>query len=68
MNKGISKQVQVLKTQLTEVTRQNGELVMSSEQEPQLCEPPDVEWQANELVVVQLEVDEFSELTELSRQ
>lgn len=65
MHKRISKQVQVFKTQLTEVTRQSSELVMCSEQEPQLCETADVERQTNELVVVQLEVDQLFESTKL---
>ncbi len=57
LDKRISKQVQVLQTQLAEVTGQRGQLVVRRRQEPQLGEPADVERQTNELIVVQFEVD-----------
>lgn len=65
LDERIPEQVQVLQTQLTEVTRQHSQLVMGCRQEPQLRESADVERQTGELVVVQFEVHQFSELAEL---
>lgn len=62
----IPKQVQVLQTQLSEGTRQHSQLIMRRRQVPQLRESADVERQTDELVVVQFEVHQFSELAELS--
>lgn len=68
MDERIPKQVQVLQTQLTEVTRQHRELVMRRRQEPQLGESAHVERQTDKFIVIQLEVHKFSELAELSRE
>lgn len=65
LDKRVSKQVQVLQFQLTKVTGQHRQLVMSRRQVPQLRKSADVERQAGELVVVQLEVHQLSELAEL---
>lgn len=62
----IPKQVQVLQAQLSEVTRQHSQVVMRRRQVPQLRESVDVERQTDELVVVQFEVHQFSQLAELS--
>ncbi len=56
LDKWVSKQVQVLEAQLTEVTGQHSQLVVRRRQEPQLGESADVERQTDELVVVQFEV------------
>ncbi|TNN80274.1 hypothetical protein EYF80_009599 [Liparis tanakae] len=66
LDKRIPEQVQVLQTELPEVRRQHGELVVRRRQEAQLGESAHVERQADELVVVQLEVHQLLELAELS--
>ncbi len=68
MSERVSKQVQVLQTQLPEAGRKYGELVVSGGQEAQLGEPADVERQPQELVMVQLEVEQLLQLTEASGQ
>ncbi len=68
LSERVSKQVQVLQTQLSEAGRKYGELVVSGGQEVQLGEPADVERQPQELVMVQLEVDQLLQLTEASGQ
>lgn len=68
LDKRVPEQVQVLQTQLEEVCGQNRQLIVRSGEEPQLREPADSEGQAGELIVVQLEVDQFSELAEASWQ
>ena len=65
LDERVSEQVKVLQTQLAEVTGQRHQLVVCRRQEPQLRESSDVERQTGELVVVQLQVDQFSELAEL---
>lgn len=66
LDEWISKQVQVLQTQPTEITGQHGQLVVRCWQEPQLGESANVERQTDEFVVVQFEVYQFSELAKLS--
>lgn len=53
LDKRVSEQVQVLQTQLAEVTGQHRELVVRGGEEPQLGESADVKWQTRELVVVE---------------
>ena len=66
LDERVSEQVKVLQTQLAEVTGQHHQLVVCRRQEPQLRESSDVKRQTGELVVVQFQVDQFSELAELS--
>ena len=65
---GVPKQVQVLQAQTAEAAGQQGQLVVRRRQELQFREAADAEREPHELVVVQLEVDQFPELAELGRQ
>lgn len=65
LDEGIPKQVQVFQAQLSKAPGQSGQPVVRRRQVPQLGESADVERQTAELVVVQFEVDQLSELAEL---
>lgn len=68
VDEGVSEQVQVLQAQLLEVAGQHGQLVVCRRQEPELGEAADMEGQAVERVVVQLEVGQLPQLAELGRE
>lgn len=65
LDERIPKQIQVFQTQLSKIPGQGGQPVVRRRQVPEPRQSADVKRQTGELVVVQFEIDQFSEPAEM---